>query len=94
MSLNPVKLEGTPLISSISATSDFDSVLFYPAFIMGEAQVINLFQGWIDEGRVISLKCLPGGLMRADAKEKTGVKPQTARSRFDAALGCHPRPGL
>ena len=94
MSLNPVQLENTALIRNVTSYSDFDSVLFYPAFMMGEAQVITFFQGWIDEGRVISLKCLPGGLMRADAKEKTGVKPQTARSRFDAALGCHPRPGL
>jgi hypothetical protein len=94
MSLNPVKLEGTPLISGISASSDFDSALFYPSYSLGEAQVVNLFQGWIDEGRVISLKCLPGGLMRADAKEGTATKPQTARGRFDASLRCHPRPGL
>jgi hypothetical protein len=94
MSLSPVKLEGTPLISGISASSDFDSALFYPSYSLGEAQVVNLFQGWIDEGRVISLKCLPGGLMRADAKEGTATKPQTARGRFDASLRCHPRPGL
>jgi hypothetical protein len=94
MSLNPVKLENTTLISRISAYSEYDSVLFYPAFILGEAQVINLFQGWIDGGRIISLECLPGGLMRADAKTGSTATPQTARGRFDAALRCHPRPRL
>ena len=94
MSLNPVQLENTPLISRISSYSEYDSVLFYPAFILGEGQVINLFQGWIDVGRVISLECLPGGLMRADAKSGTTATPQTARDRFDAALRCHPRPHL
>ena len=94
MSLNPVQLEGTTLISRINAYSEYDSILFYPAFILGEGQVINLFQGWIDVGRVISLECLPGGLMRADAKIGTSATPQTARGRFDAALRCHPRPHL
>ena len=94
MSLNPVQLENTALISRISAYSEYDSILFYPAFILGEGQVINLFQGWINDGRLISLECLPGGLMRADAKIGTTSTPQTARGRFDAALRCHPRPHL
>ena len=94
MSLKPVQLEQTSLIRNIGSSSDYDSILFYPAFIMGEQQVINLFQGWLDDARIISLECLPGGLMRADAKVGTSSTPQTARGRFDDALRCHPRPRL
>lgn len=94
MTLNPVAHEETILISQITDTSSYDSVLFFPAFLLGEASVVKFFDGWIKEGRVISLECLPGGLVRADATLKQTPTPQTAQGRFNDALRCHPRPAL
>jgi hypothetical protein len=94
MTLNPVEHEETPLISKVTDTSQIDSILFFPAFILGEAQVTNFFQSWIDQGRVVSMKCLPGGLVRADAAGGQASKPQTSRGQFNKALRCHPRPAL
>lgn len=94
MTLNPVVHETTPLISKVTDTTEIDSILFFPAFILGEAQVTTLLQSWINEGRVISMKCLPGGLARADASMGQVSKPQTPQGQFSKALRCHPRPTL
>jgi hypothetical protein len=94
MSLNPVALEGIPLLSNVPDKLSVDVILFRPVYVLGEAHVRAFFQSWIDAGRHITVTCLPGGLVRADTNLVPRAKPQTVDGQFNRALRCHPRPGL
>ena len=94
MSIDPVALEKTMLLSRVEDKSALDVILFYPLFGLGEQQIRDTFKAWIDSGRHISLTCLPGGLMRADTNVVPGAKTQTVDGQFNRALRCHPRAGM
>lgn len=92
MSLNPVDLEGTPLLSNVEQPATIDSMLFVPGFVLGEANVRRILQDWTETGRRISMKCLPGGIVRADAGPPSEWSGQTTDGQFAKALRCHPTP--
>lgn len=94
MSLNPVALEGVPLLNHVESKADLDAILFNPVYVLGEANVRAVLQAWVDSNKKISLTCLPGGLVRADASPVTDLPLQTVDGQFNRALRCHPRPGL
>lgn len=93
MSLDPVLFEQTTLIRNVSEPSSVDSVLFYPNFLLGSANVTALFEGWIAADREITITCRSGGLVEASVEADDGPLEQTSEGQFRRARKCHPAPG-
>jgi hypothetical protein len=95
MSIRPVDLEGVSLIPTVQDSSQINSVMFFPRYLLGHESVRRLFTSWAVENRKLLITCLPGGLVRADAGLPSLKKTdQTDVGQFDKALRCHPLPIL
>jgi len=95
MAIRPVDLEGVPLIPTVQDSSQINSVMFFPRYLLGHESVRRLFTSWTVENRKLLITCLPGGLVRADAGLSSLKKTdQTDVSQFNKALRCHPLPTL
>lgn len=93
MSLDPVRFERTPLVSKVTDVTSVDAALFYPNFLLGSANVLTLFDGWIRNDRVITITCRSGGLVEASVTVEDSPLEQTSAGQFRRAKKCHPAPG-
>lgn len=94
MTLEPVILQDTQLISRIQEPGAYDSILFFPNFGLGQQQIRSVLEGWIVDGSSIKISCLPGGMARADKSADPITKEQTSVGQMNRAIRCHKVPGL
>ena len=93
MTIRPVDLQDVPLIPTVQDSASISTIMFFPLYLLGHVGVRNVFNLWITENRKISITCLPGGLVRANAAD-IQIKPtrQNADLQLEKALKCHPLP--
>jgi len=93
MSIRPVDLKDVPLIPTVQDATQVNSIMFFPRYLLGHEGLKKLFVKWIQSNRNITMKCLPGGLVRADVGE-IQIEPtnQTELGQLYKSLDCHPLP--
>jgi hypothetical protein len=95
MSIRPVILKDVPLMPTVEKTSEIDSVLFFARYVTDRESRLKFFQSWITDNRLVTIQCLPGGLVQADATEKVNTSTlQTDVELMAMAQRCHPEPRL
>lgn len=95
MTIRPVTLKDVPLMPTVQDASDIDSVLFFARYVIDRESRLEIFQSWITDNRLVTIQCLPGGLVQADAREKVNtLTSQTDVELMAMAQRCHPEPRL
>jgi hypothetical protein len=95
MSIRPVILKDVPLIPKVQNALDIDAVMFFARYTLDQKSRQSIFQIWIADNRLISIRCLPGGLVQADASERiANTTNQTDVDLMAMAQKCHPQPGM
>lgn len=93
LSIRPVELDGVPLIPGVLFADDYDSALFFSNYLLGQEGVRKLIGEWIASNRQLTVRCLPAGMVRIDARPPVGGESkQTVVGQFNRVLGCHPMP--
>lgn len=95
MTIRPVILKDVPLMPTIENASEIDSVLFFARYVTDQESREKIFNSWVQENRLISITCLPGGLVQADAEyPQTEPTNQSGEELMGKAQQCHPQPQL
>ena len=95
MTIRPVILKDVPLMPTIENPSEIDSVLFFTRYVIDRESRLRFFQSWIADNQLVTIQCLPGGLVQADAIERVNTSTlQTDVELMAMAQRCHPEPRL